>query len=84
MEKSRLKPSIVAMLLEKKNEQKVIKISVHFDIGLASLKQAIRRNSEYLTQPAYEVQIQKALGLPSNAKISEIYTIDQQFLSNHN
>jgi hypothetical protein len=84
MEKSRLKPSIAAMLLEKKSEQRVIKIAVHFGVGLASLKQAIRRNSEYLTQPAYEVQIQKALGLPSNAKISEIYTIDEQFLAQHN
>jgi hypothetical protein len=79
MEKSRLKPSIAALLLEKKSEPRVIKIAVHFGVGLASLKQAIRRNSEYLTQPAYECQIQKALGLPSNAKISEIYTIDESF-----
>lgn len=84
MEKSRLKPSIAAMLLDKKSEQRVIKIAVHFGVGLASFKQAVKRQSEFLTTPAYEVQIQKALGLPSNAKISEIYKIDDEYLSKHN
>ena len=74
MEKSRLKPSVAALLLKKENEKKLFKIALHFDVRLASLRQAIKRNSKYLTEPAYEAQIQKALGFPSNAKISEVYS----------
>ena len=84
MEKSRLKPHFAAQLLEKKNETKLLKIAIHFNVTIASFKQAIRRQSEYLTQPAYRVQIQKALGLRSNVEISEIYDTDETFLSKHN
>lgn len=73
MEKSRLKPSVAQLLLRKENEKRIFKIAIHFDVTLAALKQAIKRQSQYLTTPAWEVQIQKALGFPSNAKISEIY-----------
>jgi len=76
MEKSRLKPHFAAQLLEKKNETKLLKIAIHFKVTLASFKQAIRRQSEYLTTPAYEVKIQKALGVRSNVKISEIYNTE--------
>lgn len=75
MEKSRLKPSVAQLLLKKENEKRIFKIAIHFDVTLAALKQAIKRESQYLTTPAYEAQIQKALGFPSNAKISEVYSI---------
>jgi len=84
MEKSRLKPHIAELLLKKENEKKTFKIAMHFDIALASLKAAIVRQAEYLTQPAFEVQIQKALGLSSTTKISEIYTPNEDYLSKHN
>jgi hypothetical protein len=84
MEKSRLKPYIAEQLLKKENEKRTFKIAMHFDIALASLKAAITRQAEYLTTPAYEVQIKKALGIPSNVKISEIYTPNEDFLSKHN
>ena len=75
MEKSRLKPSVAQLLLKKENEKRIFKIAIHFDVTLAALKQAIKRESQYLTTPAYEAQIQKALGFASNAKISEVYSI---------
>jgi hypothetical protein len=78
--KSRLKPHIAELLLKKENEKKTFKIAMHFDIALASLKAAIVRQAEYLTQPAYEAQIQKALGLSCTTKISEVYTPDESYL----
>ena len=84
MTKSRLKPMFAAELLKKENEDKLLRIAIHFDVAIASIRQAIRRQSEYLTQPAYAVQIQKALGLKPNVSISEIYSIDETFLSKHN
>jgi hypothetical protein len=84
MEKSRLKPYIAEQLLKKENEKRTFKIAMHFDIALASLKAAITRQAEYLTQPAYEAQIQKALGLSCTTKISEVYTLNEDYLSKHN
>lgn len=81
MKKSRLKQEVKSEMLLLKNEPKMVTLSQAIGISLNSLKQAIRRDSEYLTTPAYTDCIKSKFGF--KGEITETYTIDESFLSNH-
>ena len=82
MKKSRLKQEVKVQMVLLKNESKFVSLAQEMGISFNSLKQAIRRDSEYLTTPAYTDCIKAKFGF--KGEITETYTIDESFLSKQN